>query len=225
MVKGGTDPKRRTMENQQRAVVLANGTPPSRMDLVRAVEGASVFVCADGGANTAADFGLEPDLIIGDLDSIEHATLKVFAGVKTRRIADQNSTDLEKALTWLTRKGVDEIHVFGATGGRIDHTVGNLSGIAKFERKAKITVFDNDGRIQPVLAAFTLNEPAGTVVSLIPLTLCEGVITTGLKWNLKYESLAMGVRDGTSNVVTSSPATIKVRRGTLFVFVRSGKNQ
>ena len=65
--------------------------------------------------------------------------------------------------------------------------------------------------------------PVGAIVSLLPMTLCEGIMTKGLKWELRYESLALGQREGTSNVVVSQPVTIKVRRGELLFYrVTSG---
>ena len=210
------------MDEQPRAVLLANGRPPLKGMIERSLRDAPFFLCADGGANAAARMDIRPDLIIGDLDSISRATERKFSGVTTRRIADQNSTDLEKALTWLTRKGYKGIEIYGATGGRLDHTMGNLSAIAKFQRKARLVTHDTEGSMYPILSRFEAHIPKGSIVSLLPLTLCEGVVTKGLKWNLRYESLALGMRDGTSNVVSSSPVSIIVRRGTMFLFVRNG---
>ncbi len=208
------------MDDQPRAVLLANGKPPTKGMLDVSLRDGTFLLCADGGANAAARMGLRPDLIIGDLDSISQGTLRRFSSVTTRRIADQNSTDLEKGLTWLVRRGYKVVEVFGATGGRLDHTIGNLSAIAKFQRKVHVITRDVEGSLYPILSRFHAEIPPGTIVSLLPLTMCEGVITQGLKWNLKYESLALGVRDGTSNVVTRSPVEIIVRRGTMFLFVR-----
>ena len=209
------------MDAQPRAILLANGKPPLKGVIERSLREGPFFLCADGGANAAARMDIRPDLIIGDLDSISRSTLRKFSGVTTRRIADQNSTDLEKALTWLVRKGFKSIEIYGATGGRLDHTMGNLSAIAKFQRKANIVTHDAEGSIYPVLSRFEAEIPKGASVSLLPLTLCEGIVTTGLKWNLRYESLALGMRDGTSNVVSGSPVSIVVRRGTMFLFVRN----
>jgi thiamine pyrophosphokinase len=178
-------------------------------------------VCADGGANAAAKLGVVPDLIIGDLDSILPATVKKFSGVTARRIADQNSTDLEKALTWALKNGYKTVRVLGATGGRLDHTVGNLSALVKFSRKLAVTFHDADGDIFVVGTERHFDVAAGTTVSLLPMTLCEGVMTRGLKWELRYESLALGQREGTSNLVVSSPVTVKLRRGDLLFFVAS----
>jgi len=209
------------MEDPRKAVLLANGRPPLKGMLERALREETFFMCADGGANAAARMGFRPDLIIGDLDSISRMTQRKFAGVTTRRIADQGSTDLEKGLSWLVRKGYGAIEIFGATGGRLDHSVGNLSALAKFQWKARLVTHDDEGSIYPVLSRFEADIPPGTTVSLLPLTLCEGIVTKGFRWNLKYESLALGMRDGTSNVVASSPVSIVVRRGTLFLFVRN----
>lgn len=203
------------------ALILANGHAPSKSLLNRHLADADVFVCADGGANAAAKLGVVPDLIIGDLDSILPGTVKRFSGVTARRIADQNSTDLEKALTWAQKNGYKSIRVLGATGGRLDHTVGNLSALVKFSRKLAVTFHDADGDLYVVGTERHFDVPAGTTVSLLPLTLCEGVMTRGLKWELRYESLALGQREGTSNLVVSSPVTVKLRRGDLLFFVAS----
>lgn len=200
------------------AVILANGAPPKKTLLRKALEDAPVFVCADGGANTAAHMGFRPDLIIGDLDSIKSATVRKFRSVTTRRIADQNSTDLEKALAWVIRKGFSEITVFGATGGRVDHLAGNLSALGKYSRKARIRFVDNGGVLSAVGSELTFDAPSGTVVSLIPLSRCEGVVTKGLRWELQNAVLELGIRDSTSNVVQSGPVTVRVRRGTLLLY-------
>jgi len=203
---------------EKRALILANGHPPSKKLLQKLLKSAGVFICADGGANIAARLGLKPDLIIGDLDSIKAATLRRFSRVPARRIADQNSTDLEKAFSWAVRKGFQEIVVVGATGHRLDHAVGNLSALAKFSRKAKISFLDDDSELVCVGASYELEAPPGTIISLIPLSLCEGIVTKGFRWELRNESLKLGFRESTSNVVKSSPVSITVRRGDLLLY-------
>ncbi|MBI2619274.1 MAG: thiamine diphosphokinase [Ignavibacteriales bacterium] len=209
------------------ALILANGAPPKRRLLRKARSIADIFVCADGGANIAAALNEQPDLIIGDLDSIKSATVKKFKKVKTRRIADQNSTDLEKALLWAIRKGYDEIMVLGATGGRVDHLTSNLSALGKFSRKARIRFVDDLGVMMAVGSELTFHAMEGTTVSLIPLSRCEGIVTNGLKWELKNSVLEPGVRESTSNAVRSSPVSVKVRRGTLLLYklTNSGKRE
>jgi len=203
----------------KRAIILANGIPPRKALLKKARQLAGLFVCADGGANNAAVLGERPDLIIGDLDSIKSSTVRAFKSVTTRRIADQNSTDLEKALTWIVRKNYTDIDVFGALGGRVDHLTGNLSALGKFARSARIRFVDNDGVIMPVRSELIFDARPGTTVSLLPLSRCEGIVTEGLKWELRNGILELGVRESTSNEVRSGPVRIRVRRGSLLLFL------
>lgn len=204
---------------ERRALILANGTAPTRRLLQAARRHAELFICADGGANTAAQLGQIPDMIIGDLDSIKSSTVKVFRSVLTRRVAEQNSTDLEKAIRFLIRKNYRQIDVLGALGGRVDHVVGNLSTLGKYRRSAGIRFADNSGYLVPVGSSLTWEAVPGTTVSLIPLGRCEGIVTSGLKWELKNGTLELGVRDSTSNIVRSSPFTVSVRRGELLLYV------
>ncbi len=201
------------------ALILANGKPPAKRLLQKFLASADWFICVDGGANTAARFGFIPDFIIGDLDSIKKEILAVFSDVNIKKMHDQNSTDLEKSLTAVIRKKYDEIIVLGATGGRLDHAIGNLSALAKFSHKAHIRFIDNRGEFIAVNRSIELNLPIGTTISLLPLSKCSGILTRGLKWNLKNESLELGVREGTSNVIVSSPLKIRIRKGSLIVFV------
>ena len=203
----------------KRALILANGKSPDKRLFQKHIASADWFICADGGANTAVRLGCTPDLIIGDLDSIEQKTLAVFKNINVKKVKDQNSTDLEKALKAAIQKGYKEIVVAGATGKRLDHAIGNLSALAKFSNKAHITFIDGLGKYIAVRLSIKLNLPAGTVISLLPLSRCSGIVTKGLKWNLKNEALELGVRESTSNVVVSSPVNIKVKKGNLIAFI------
>ncbi|MBI4417304.1 MAG: thiamine diphosphokinase [Ignavibacteriales bacterium] len=204
---------------ERHGLILANGSAPTKRLLQMARRCAETFVCADGGANTAARLGEKPDLILGDLDSVTQATLRVFRSVPIRRIPNQNSTDLDKALTFLIDRRFSSIDVLGGLGGRVDHLTGNLSALGKFSRRAKIRFVDKMGLLIPVRSLLTIKVQVGTIVSLIPLARCEGIVTSGLKWELKNGTLELGVRESTSNVVRSSPLSISVRRGTLLLFL------
>ena len=201
------------------ALILANGKPPGKHLLQKFLASCDWFVCADGGANIAARFHCTPDLIIGDLDSIKKETLSVFSNVEVKKLKSQNSTDLEKALTAVIQKKFKNIIVFGATGGRLDHALGNLSALAKFSHKAHITFIDNAGKFFPVNHSFEFHLPIGTIISLLPLSRCSGIVTKGLKWNLHHESPELGVRESTSNFNISSPVSIKVQKGQLVACV------
>lgn len=202
------------------ALILANGEPPSKRLIQILRKESSLFVCADGGANIADRLKLRPDAIIGDLDSVFASTLKRFPQAKHIRISDQDSTDLEKAVKWVIDEGYRNISIVGAEGRRLDHTVGNLGVLVKFNERAKITFVSDEGELRYVGKNLEFRADAGTLISLIPLNRCEGVTTTGLQYALSNDMLELGVREGLSNVVVSNPIRISVEKGNLLVFRR-----
>jgi thiamine pyrophosphokinase len=200
------------------ALILANGEPPTKKLMKKLLAGSPLFVCADGGANIAAHYGVKPNAIVGDMDSITAQSLSKLRKAELHKVVDDYSTDLEKTLSWVIDKGFHDITVAGATGGRLDHFIGNLSALVKFSAKATITFVDDSGEWIFVGHSKNLSLPVGATISLIPLSHCDGIVTKGLRWNLNFEALELGVRDGTSNVVLESPLHISVAKGNLILF-------
>ena len=202
----------------KRALILANGEAPTRILLKKLAAEVSLFVCADGGANIAARYGLEPAAIVGDLDSVQSQTLGKFRDSVIHKVVDDYSTDLEKSLSWVTTEGYNEILVAGGTGGRLDHFIGNLSAMVKFSHKASIKLIDDSGEWIFIDRSKNLDLAVGATVSLIPLSRCDGIVTKGLRWNLNFEALELGVREATSNVVLETPVHINVAKGNLILY-------
>lgn len=200
------------------ALVIANGEPPKKQLLLSLARDANIVVCADGGANTALKAGIVPKAIVGDLDSIHAEALVKFHRVPTYENTDDETTDLEKAIAWAIQSKYDHVIVVGATGKRIDHSVGNLAVLPKFYPDAIVRFVDDLGEIQYTGRELEFEADKGAVISLIPLNRCEGIVTEGLKYALQGEVLELGTREGTSNVVVSSPVTIRVKKGHLLLF-------
>ncbi len=203
------------------AVVLANGIPPGRATLEAALGRATLFICADGGANAARAYGLTPHAIVGDLDSASSETLAHFHDVRVIRDVDPERTDAEKAVDWALAQGkLDEITLFGATAGRFDHVVGNLSLLHRYKDQARVRLEDDTMEAWLSRDRVTLDRPPGTVVSFFAVGgPAEGVTTQNLRYALHGRRLELGVQDSVSNVVEASPASIHVVRGELLVIV------
>lgn len=99
------------------------------------------IVAADGGANFLADHNIVPELIIGDLDSVEEQKIKNVETQKIIRISNQNTTDLEKVL--LNTQSPLTLGI-GFLGSRIDHELAALSALVKFSHKKIILIGEKD---------------------------------------------------------------------------------
>lgn len=201
-----------------KALIIANGTPPSRLLVRRLASAADVVICADGGANHARPMRITPDIIIGDMDSITPSTKRHFHRVPTMLVDDQDSTDLEKAIQLCIDMMCTSIDIVGATGDRLDHTTGSLGCFKKFGKKVRLQLFDTVGVVSMIKREIGFAATVGEKISLIPLERCEGVTTHNLKYALQNESLELGVREGISNEATGRRVTISAKRGTLLLY-------
>ena len=204
------------------AVILANGTPPSRATLKDALRRATLFVCADGGSDTARRYGEIPNAIVGDLDSISEESRSVFRDISIVSNPDTESTDSEKAIEWVLAQGAfDEITLLGASAGRLDHVLGHLSLLHRYRGRVRVVLEDDHMRAWLTSSnRERIDAPVGATVSFFAVGApAEGVTTENLRYALVDRRLELGAQDSISNVVDATPATIRIERGTLVVIV------
>jgi thiamine pyrophosphokinase len=177
------------------------------------------IICADGGSNKIYHLNIEPDIIIGDMDSISNKSLKKFKKSKIISINNQNSTDLEKALKFTVKMKPDKIYIFGAMGNRIDHTLTNLNLIKKYYKYSDIQFITNKSKLIYSDKPVKLHEKIGTTISLIPIGKVTNVHLTGFLYPLNYENLEFGGRDGQSNRSIAYEQIIDFKKGELFIVI------
>lgn len=204
----------------KKTLILCDGIPPSRPLFEECREWADYFIAADGGGLVAKEFGSLPDAVIGDFDSYKPSNDEPFEVIFD---PDQETNDLEKALSLASGENSTHIRILGGTGKRLDHTLKNLSVLKQFDsRFEKLCLKDDFGDTFLLPKKFSAKLPVGTDLSLFPLSgQVSGITTKGLKYPLHHERLENGVRDGSSNEVLESPVEISYRRGDLLIFITS----
>ena len=203
------------------ALILGNGEPPTRALLDEFYSEDKLLLCADGGADTARRYGLKPDYIVGDLDSIS----RDIAGDQTVRFirvdADNTGTDIQKVLRHAVELGISEAVLLGFTGRRTDHLIWNLSVLKTFCEQISLRLVDEYCDMRLIGHHIRYSAAIGQKISLCPLNgPAEGIVTSGLKFALQGENLIPGLRDGISNEVITDPVEIKVERGDLLLCVQ-----
>jgi thiamine pyrophosphokinase len=198
------------------AVIIGNGELPSRSKVRAILRQASRVVCADGGARHAVRFGIHPDVVIGDLDSLTPGILERLKSSKIIASKDQDQTDLEKAIRYLLRERTRRIVILGATGKRVDQTLANIALLEKYCGRANLTLVDATGEIEIVDSRTRFRGRPGATVSLLPVAKAARVTTKGLRYSLKKELLEVGSR-GVSNVVVHPVVEIEIHRGKLLL--------
>ena len=203
-----------------RVIVVANGVMRSHFTL----EGDDVLIAADGGLRHCLDLGLQPAILIGDLDSIDEGDLAALEPGDTQILrypTQKDFTDLELALQYALKLGADEIVVVAALGARWDQTIANMLLPASFP-SVKIRLIDGSQEIYYIRAGekLEIHGRPGDMVSLIPLAgnAC-GVTTEHLEYPLRGGELTYGSTRGISNVLLEKTGTISISGGLLLCIV------
>ena len=175
------------------------------------------IIAADGGYRHCQEAGITSDLLLGDFDSLDD--LPAETSVK-RFPVDKDDTDSMLAIKLGLEKGYRTFHLYGGTGGRMDHTLANLQGLAYLaERGAKGYLYDqsfvftalwNDSidlpaRDNGVFSVFALGEPA------------RGVTIRGGRYPLENGTLSPYFPLGVSNHFEGRPVHISAEQGCLLV--------
>lgn len=189
-------------------LLLVDGEETNTEVLFQLASSATAIICTDGAAEVARKHGFKVNVIIGDLDAITADTLAFYKaqGTTILKETEQETDDLEKALRYLVRSGFNgDLHLANLTGGRIDHTLVNLSVLTRYNDlfRSMIAYHENFelSFITSKRPQLKLNVEVGKLVSLIPLPEAVGVTTSGLKYPLTDATLTFGVREGLSNEI------------------------
>jgi len=176
-------------------------------------------IAADAGCRICQGEGIQPDLLLGDFDSI--APPEGFAPIR-RLPVEKDDTDTLAALRTGLERGCGDFRIYGGTGGkRLDHTLANLQALLFLRRRgARGWLYDNDF-LWTVIENESL-EIARTVEWGLFSAFClgdraEGVDEDGFQYPLRDAVLAPDFPLGVSNHILEPLARVSVRKGALAV--------
>ncbi|MBO6114798.1 MAG: thiamine diphosphokinase [Lachnospiraceae bacterium] len=196
------------------------------MDIIESTSDKPYIIGVDKGMEALERLQITADLIVGDFDSADESIKEKYAMDKRtillNPIKDMTDTHVavKKAVDYAESKNISII-IMGATGGRIDHLLGNI-GLLKHcllydvkacivDRQNKISMLDKDAVIKK-------KDLYGKFISLIPFTdMVEGVTLEGFKYNLSDGVLLKGDTLGISNELIKEEGRISIKSGILLL--------
>ncbi len=181
-----------------------------------------LIIAADGGCVYLENAGIIPDIIIGDFDSLGYVP-KGDEVVKLNPVKD--ITDMDAAVKEGIKRGYTEFHLYGACGGRIDHTLANIQLVASLAQNNIKAYIHGDMIVTAVCNGeikFT-SDNKGYVSVFSHSDKCCGVTIEGLKYSLDNAELNNTFPLGVSNEFIGSESRIKVEKGTLIVIYSDEK--
>ena len=203
-------------------VVVANGEIININFLKYVLKNSDHIICADGAAKYLMDLNIYPDLLIGDLDSINEKTLKWVEknNIKIQRFpVKKDMTDTELAVESALKQNPNKITIIGAIGSRLDHSLGNIMLLYKIHKLGiDAAVVNEINYITIVSDVLKMKCRIGEIISIIPVGGdARGVTLEGLEYPLNDHNIKMGSSLGISNKSVSEEIIISVKNGILLV--------
>lgn len=182
-----------------------------------------IVIAADGGFNKLNGLGISPDRVIGDLDSLDKAP---ESGNFTLLPHIKDTTDTFEAVQIGISEGCDEFHIYGGTGGRLDHTLANIQLAAQLSQNGRKSFVYGRNYIITAVTDGVLELPvrdSGYVSVFAHSDECKGVTISGLFYEVSDVSLKNDFALGVSNEFIGKPVEISVKNGTLVVYYETGE--
>ncbi|MDR1368922.1 MAG: thiamine diphosphokinase [Dysgonamonadaceae bacterium] len=199
-----------------RTVIVANGAFPEHKIPLSFLQKAERIICCDGATENLLAYGLTPDHIVGDLDSLSEELRIRYANI-LHHDPDQETNDLTKAIEFCRKNNRKEITILGATGKREDHSLANISLLADYIKLVKVQLLTDYGVFVPITNSTSFESFKGQQVSIFSLT-PETFFTTGnLQYPLNQRNLTSWWQ-GSLNEASGNSFEIKINQGKVLIF-------
>lgn len=171
------------------------------------------IIAADGAANRLLEFGISPQLIIGDLDSVQPHILENYPVI---HLPDQANSDYQKAMHYLSDNNLLPAIIVGINGGFLDHILNNIN----------IFMTTDCLLYSPPIKGLVLKEksrqnfklPVQTKISLIGMP--SGTLSShGLQWELNYSHLSFPGQTSCFNRTQLPEIILETHQGTVLVLI------
>lgn len=183
-------------------------------------------ICADGGLEKVKNYGIMPDAIIGDFDSVNVSVLKQYEAnnIPVEKFpSEKDFTDMELAVEFAVSKGYTSLILTGASGSRIDHTMGNIMLMEKYYNMGvNIAIIDNNNEIKIISdnTDLFIDFREGYYISIIPVDdIIQGLNLEGFKYNLDNVNVQRGSTLCISNQIAAGKGRVTLRKGTAILFI------
>ena len=170
------------------------------------------YIGIEDGAYEIIKHGYKLDVAIGDFDTTTHYDeICAKASNLIKYPKEKDEIDLELALMYILKNDPDqEIYIYNATQGRIDHELITIKLLVKYSN-LNIHLINDSEEVIYLTNDYTISTP-NIRFSLIPFSNCSLEIS-GAKYNLSKTDLSIVDNFTSSNQTLSEGAVIKIYNG------------
>ncbi|MFO7896841.1 MAG: thiamine diphosphokinase [Candidatus Cloacimonadales bacterium] len=193
--------------------IVVNGSALSKQRFLEIIAEVDELIAADGGANICRQYGIEPDIIIGDLDSWQQ---EQPTRAQIISVPDQERTDLQKALEYADLENCEKVKIISAWGKRSDHSMVNMIILSQSKFPEKLEIYDDFSKTILLAAGrHEIEVPPKNLISFYAFGSVQNLSLQGVEYELKQQDFAQGFC-GISNITRSKRIDVSLDKGLLF---------
>jgi len=178
-------------------------------------------IAVDAGAEVFKKLGIVPDILVGDMDSIDHETLEFFRKkgcLVCEYSREKDELDLELAILEALKANPVEIHVYGSWGSRPDQTLAAYRLLKRYSDHS-ILLMNRDWEVFLLASSSSFNAFPGQIWSfLAACDVVRGLSLKGFKYPLNSYDLHFHETFTLSNEAMNNKVEVIFESGELFVF-------
>lgn len=206
-----------------KVTIISGGKEPSKELLMKELKDSSFIVCADSGANCLYKYHIEPNILLGDFDSINKEALEYYKNNCHNVLkypSEKDFTDTELALFEALKLNVNEVVFLGCTGTRLDHLFGNMGLLLRCIKKGiKSYIKDDNNTIFIIDKTSILKGEKGEMFSIQAyMNEVQNLSIEGAKYPLQNYNLKFGDPRTISNEFLDENVKISFEKGYVIIF-------
>lgn len=203
---------------QMQRCVIVGGADINCYDFIRnKISEEDYFIFCDSGLRHKKNLSVEPSLIVGDFDSFENPHLSAETIVLP---CEKDDTDTVFAVKEAVKRGFSDFLLIGTVGGRLDHTLGNVSILLYlFSLGKKAEMIDDYSEMQIVSNETVFVSPDYSFFSLLNISgEAEGITVKNAKYPLRDAVITSEYQYGISNeTLPEKSSEITVKKGKMLL--------
>lgn len=211
------DEQLKKSQDTKRCVIIG-GADIERYDYIRShLREDDFFICCDSGLKHQTALGIAADLIVGDFDSHENPHLSTETIVLP---CEKDDTDTVFAVKEALKRGFQDFLLIGVIGGRLDHTLGNVSVLLMLDTQGKSAMAIDDYSEMEIVSDKPVQiKDCYPYFSLLNISgLAQGITIRNAKFPLIHAEITCEYQYGISNeVLPGMVAEVSVKKGRLLL--------
>ena len=173
------------------------------------------IIGVDGGTKHLFDRSINPDVVLGDLDSIDTLLLERIKSMNINFVhyeVNKDKTDFELSLDSIEKPSEKNIFLIGGEEGEVDHLFSIFSVLANFKYAENLRWLYQEKTIL-FKKNITVEIKKGSKFSIIPITNLKSLTILGAEWGLNQEDIDAGSSKTLRNLSKSETISINCEAG------------